>query len=252
MLKKARVVATHPKSHAVDLVMMDDGRRYSGVQVAAGVAGGNVGNVDLPEPTVTDKARPYESRNTGDRDIFALVAFAGEIPFVMGFVYPQVSQMLFDGDAGRNRKIYRHASDVYFTIDEAGNTELHHPSGTYLRIGESTDHDDLAGLDYDKTWKQSKNTDKAVGIAIEVHGGGEKKLSLRIDPEGNMVFSSLGNINITIDQDATIKSNKITLDTPTVDITGDVSVGGDVVASGISLVHHKHPDPQGGQVSEPV
>lgn len=246
MLKMARVVKSHPESHAVDLVMMDDGRRFAGVQVMAGVAGGNVGSVDLPEPSVTDPKKPYDSSNTGVRDMYAAVAFMGGMPLVLGFIYPQVSQALFGGEMGRNRKLYRHASDVYFTIDGAGNTEYHHPSGTYFRIGESGDHENLEEKDYDKIWKQAHNTDKAVTVALELHSGGEKKLSLRIDPLGNVSVTTLGKVNIVVEQDVTLKASKVTIDTPKVEITGDV------VASGISLVHHKHPDPQGEQVGEPV
>lgn len=208
MLRKARVVAVHPESHAVDLIIMDDGRRFSGVQVMAGVAGGDVGSVDLPEPTVTDPQRPFESGNTGQRDMYAIVAFMGEIPVVMGFLYPQVSQALFGGETGRNRKIYRHASDVYFTIDGSGNTELHHPSGTYFRLGEVGDHEDLSGQDYDKIWKQAKNTDKALTVAMELHNGGVKKMSLRIDPDGNVTIDTRGTLTVTADGNVAISSTQ--------------------------------------------
>jgi len=50
-----------------------------------------------------------------------------------------------------------------------------------------------------------------------------------------------------------IAPTKITFDTPLAEFTGDVEVpNGDVTASGISQVHHTHPDPQGGSVGEPT
>ena len=215
MLKMARVVKSHPESHAVDLVMMEDGRRFAGVQVMAGVAGGDVGSVDLPEPSVTDPQKPYESSNTGVRDMYAAVAFMGGMPLVLGFIYPQVSQALFGGEMGRNRKLYRHASDVYHTIDGAGNMELHHPSGAYVRIGQSPEHEDLTGHDYDKIWGIGKNTNKSVHIHIEQAG---KKASIDIDPAGNIHIKNTGTTNYYSKGDIAIKSDThISLIAPRID-----------------------------------
>src|SRR3546814_4397963 len=47
----------------------------------------------------------------------------------------QVCQMLFKD---LERRINRHASDVYSTIDADGNMEVYHPSGTYLQIGRAS------------------------------------------------------------------------------------------------------------------
>jgi hypothetical protein len=212
MIKMARIVKSHSQSHAVDLVMMADGRRYSGVQVLASVAGGDVGSVDLPEPTVTDPNKPFESGNTGKRDMYAAVSFMGDIPMVMGFIHPQVSQTLFGDELGKNRKMYRHASDVSYTIDGQGNTELHHPSGTYIRIGTTPESEDLAGKDYDKIWEKNKNTDTKVHIALGVGNGGESKMSLSIDPDGNVTIATKGTVSIASKGDMTLASEgKMTL-----------------------------------------
>jgi hypothetical protein len=219
MFKVARVVATHPESHAVDVVVMDDNRRLSGVQVLAGMAGGNVGLSDLPEPTVTDPQRPFESSNTNERDIYAVVAFVGAIPLVVGFLYPQVAECLF---ASKNFRVNRHASDVYYTIDGAGNIELAHPSGTYIRIGETLDHVDLTGQDYDQKWKTAKNTDKLPGLRVQVANSGGVKTTFTIDKDGNVAMTTAGTLSMSSAGNMTLHSDG----DMAISATGDINVTG--------------------------
>ncbi|MGR9106761.1 MAG: hypothetical protein ACU843_07495 [Gammaproteobacteria bacterium] len=172
---------------------MRTNRPVSGVQVLSGVAGGDFGSADLPSPIVTDPNDPYNTGHT-ERDIYAVVGYIGDAVIVLGFMFPQVAECLF---ADKNRKIYRHASDVYFTVDSAGNTELAHPSGTYLRIAEAPAHEDLTGLDYDEKWKIDNNTDKLVHVHLDVQNGGESKALISIDPDGNVtVTSNNGDISV--------------------------------------------------------
>lgn len=254
MLSLARVVDTHPESHAVDVVLLDDGRRISGVQVLSGSAGGDFGKSDLAVPASTG----YEAKKTGTRDIYGVVAWISEIPVVIGFLFPQVAQCLF---SDKERMVYRHASDAYMTIDGKGNAEFYHPSGAFIRLGTSGAHEDLTGKDYDKVWKIAKNTGSKVHIHVEQGGG---TASLDIDPAGNIAINHAGNLSVTTGGAATIEvTGDTTLTTPTLTVNGNmvlngsfnqgtgsnggtatmqgpVSVVGDLTADGISLVNHDH------------
>lgn len=206
MFKLARVVATHPESHAVDVVIMDDNRRLGGVQVMSMMAGGDVGSVDLPEPTVTDAKHPFDSGNTGKRDIYALVAFVSrDIPIVIGFLYPQVAQVLF---AEKNLRLNRHASDVYNTVDGLGDMELHHPCGTYVRVANAREHRDLSGQDYDAKWKIGNNTGRAVDVHVEIENGGAHKASLTLTKDGNLKVHTTGYAAVRAEGRASISSGE--------------------------------------------
>jgi len=213
MLYLARVVDIHPESHAVDIVIMDDNRRFAGVQVVSGAAGTNFGINDLAVPD----AIGYEAQNTGTRDIYAVVAFtACGVPLVIGFLYPQISQMLFED---KERMIYRHASDVYVTIDKRGNMEVSHPSGTYLRIGEGPQHDDLTGRDYDKIWKIERNKDSAPNVHLEVGYGGKINAVVDITPDGDVSINNYGGTSIISVGQVYIESQtSIKLKAPRIDL----------------------------------
>lgn len=239
-LRVAKVVRAHPGGHAVDLVFLDDGSRVPAVQVLSTAASTNTGLNDLPQPTMSSEE--YDARETGDRDIYAMVAFMRDMPIVLGFLFPQICQMLF---ADQNRRIMRHASDVYTTIDGEGNTELYHPSGTYLRISTDGAHEDLTGRDYDGKWAIAKNTDKAVHVRLVVANAGVQKASIDIDPAGNITESNVGNlsasvggavavtaggnINATSGAQITLAAaDKIRMTAPQIEIHGDESVRWDV------------------------
>src|SRR3546814_9835326 len=115
--------------------MTDDGSHLAGVQVLGPSASSNTGYNDLPRPATPSSGDPWDLREATDRDVLAGVAYFGPYPVVLGFRYPQVCQMLFKD---LERRINRHASDVYSTIDADGNMEVYHPSGTYLRIGRAS------------------------------------------------------------------------------------------------------------------
>ena len=187
-LKLAKVVKVNPGGHSVDLLFLDDGSRVPGVQVLSESASTNTGLVNMPEPS--GGGWDAGASLTGDRDLIAVVAFYRGLPLVQGFLFPQVCQMLFDR---ANFKVDRHASDVYSTVDNDGNIEVFHPSGTYLRIGESAAHEDLSGQDTDGKWAITKNTGKAVHVQLTIKNGGAQKASLNIDPSGNVTLDHVGN-----------------------------------------------------------
>lgn len=192
MLKLGIVVDIHPEDNAVDLLMLDDGSRVPGVQVMSMSASSNTGLADLTMPD-RPRADKWDPQKSNTRDIIAVVALTGMKPIVLGFLFPQVSQMLF---ADKNRRVFRHASDVYTVIDDDGNVELYHPSGTYFRIGETAAHEDLTGQDYDGQWKISRNTDKAVHVRLRVAAAGTEKANVSITPGGDLSAVVAGDITL--------------------------------------------------------
>jgi hypothetical protein len=265
MLSLARVVAIHPESHAVDLEFMEDGRRIAGVQVMARSAGTNFGLSDLSTPD----GDGFGGSNSGTRDVYAVVGWVREHPFVLGFMFPQVAQCLF---SDKDRMVYRHSSDVYMTVDANGNTELYHPSGTYLRIGSSSGHEDLTGKDYDKLWKIARNTQSAVHVHLSVKNAGSEVASLNIDPSGNVTESNVGNLSAAVGGNLSanvggtadvVSGGNMSLTAPTITLNGTTIINGsltqgkgsnggacsmngpvtvtnDVIAGGVSLINHVH------------
>lgn len=198
-LRLAKVAAVHPEGHSVDLVFLDDGSRIPSVQVMSPGASTNTGVNDLPTPSLPPSGDKWDLLESKDRDLVAVVAFMKRLPIVLGFLYPQVSQMLF---AERDRRVERHASDVYTTVDADGNVELYHPSGTYLRIGTSPAHEDLTGRDLDKKWAIRKNTDKAVHVHLAVANAGVEVASLDVAPNGDVSLEHAGDLTTTTGGDA--------------------------------------------------
>jgi len=256
-LRLAKVVATHPESHSVDLVFCDNGARVPNVPVMSGSASTNSGTVDLPTPTAPKEA--YDPQDTKDRDIYAYVGFANGLPVVIGFKVPEVGQMTFKEE---NRRITRHASDVYTTLDGKGNFEMFHPSGTYFRIGEEPEHEDLAGKDFDGKWEIKNNTDVPIHVHLSVANKGTETASISIDPDGNIKIKHEGDLSLTTAGSMSMEvTGDITSSAATWSHTGAMSVkgnfkvtSGDVTADGVSLKTHKHGGVQtgGGTTGAPV
>lgn len=221
-LRYAKVSRVAPKNR-VDLVFLDDGSVVPGVQVLSTAGTTNTGAVDLAEPT--EKVDAYGIQSTNDRDAFAVVAFMGGLPVVLGFLYPAVCQLMFEE---LNLKIERHASDWYTTVDDAGNYEAAHPSGTFIRIGETPAHRDLTGEDIDGKWAIVRNTDKAVHLNIEVHNAGSKVAQLHITPAGN----------VTLDHDGALVVNAGGAATVTVGGNATVDVAGSLTTEAASWTHN--------------
>lgn len=187
-LRLAKVTGVVPGGYAVDLLFLDDGSRVPAVQVLSPSAATDAGSNFLVAPDTG--ADQWSAVDSGTRDLTAVVSFMQGIPVVLGFLFPQVCQMLFDR---QNFAVKRHPSDVYTVIDDDGNVEVFHPSGTYLRIGESPAHQDLTGQDLDGQWKISKNTGKAVHVQLTIKNAGSQVASLNIDPSGNVTLDHTGN-----------------------------------------------------------
>lgn len=206
MIELGRVLAVHPESASVDVCLVSDGRRLSGVRVMASSASTNTGMADLP--SVEHEAKDDPTKPLGSREMFAVIAFYQGLAVCLGFLHPTVSQLMF---ADKDRMVYRHSSDVYVSIDSGGNTELSHPSGTYLRIGETAAHEDLTGQDFDHKWKIAKNTEKSVHVHLSVKAAGTEVASLNISPGGQVVLSAASDITITSGTHISLQAPRIDL-----------------------------------------
>lgn len=204
-LRKGRIVKVHPGDHSVDIMMVDDGSRLTGVQVATMSGGTRSGVHDLPYPDERDDDKKWDLTDKKDSDAFALVDFVnGRNPVVMGYLFPQINQMNFDE---QGRRLNRHGSDVYSTIDKNGNAEIYHPSGAYIRMGTSPDHEDLTKKDSDKAFEPSRNTDKKIHIHIQQAGN---TASIDIDPDGNVTITNKGNTTVTTDGNTSVQTKGTT------------------------------------------
>lgn len=246
-LRLAKVAETHPEDNSVDIVMVDDGSRYAGAICATPFAAKNSGVSNMPSVTPAG-ADKWDLTVASDDAQLAIVGFLGPTaPIVLGFLFPQVNQVLFKD---KNRRIDRHASDVYTSTDAAGNFELFHPSGTYMRVGTAAEHEDLTGKDFDAKWAIGKNTDKAVFVRLLVANAGAQKAVVTIDPDGNINIDHAGDLTthtagkatLVIDGDlsatvggalsadvtgaATLKAPSVKIDSPATTCTGALTVQG--------------------------
>lgn len=66
-----------------------------------------------------------------------------------------------------------------------------------------------------------------------------------------IVVNSGAEVDVTAPAVKVTASSKVTVDTPTAEFTGDLSVDGDATIGGIDFLQHVHPDPQGGATGVP-
>lgn len=249
-LRKGIVVATHPRDHSVDLVMVDNYARVIGAQVVAPTGSARTGSVKLPE--VRDRADKWDISSQDGQAIIALVDYVGTVPVVTGFLYPQISQMTFDDPA---LEFDRHTSDVIRYTDGKGNSGLLHPSGAYITMGTSPDRRDFSGTNYDKNLAVDRNTDTKPYFRIGMAGN---VIEVTFTPEGKVQLIAQENVEVHCKEAQVIASDGILLDTPLVHITQALHVDGavttnstiksdgDQVAGSISQIGHVHGGVQSG------
>lgn len=219
--RKARVIAVYPGAYAVDVQYLSDRGIAPRVPVmTSGPVTNSTGTVDLPTPDGN-----ADSGYTGLRDMTAVVDLIDGDPVVVGFLHPRVNQLLFDEV---ERRVVRHASDVYTSLDKDGNFEFSHPSGTFFRFGVTPDHEDLAGQNHDQNWAIERNKDKAIHANLEVWNGGVMKAKLHIDPDGNLVQELKGTLSQTVDGAVTQTLKGGVTQNVTGNVTADVSGNVDV------------------------
>lgn len=219
MLRTGIIVETHPEDHSADIVMADDGSRLVGVQISTPNGSSRSGVVDLPKITPKGKDKWDITQRTG-QDMQALVAFVGRNPVVVGFLYPQINQMALKDPLARR---FRHQSDVETLIDGDGNIQITHPGGTYVRIGENPDADSLAGKFADSS-SADRNTGKQVSVRVGMAGG---TAVLTISPDGTVLLTTQQTVTVDAQSDVLVKTpTKVTLDTPLVHCTDQLTVDG--------------------------
>lgn len=223
------MVDTHPEDYSVDLVMLDDGSRIVGAQVMSHNGSARAGSVDLP--SIGKKKDKWDLAERTDNETTAIVATMRGHPVVLGFIYPQVSEMTFDDP---DRRMSRHVSDVYHTIDGKGNVQFGHPAGVYVKIGASPEPDDFSSKNFDKNFAPKRNADTPVAFRY-----GNKDSYFEMLPNGE--------VNIVA------KVVRVTCDGHTTTISADgvhtpdrVVADTDVLGGGISLKTHQHSGVRGG------
>lgn len=232
------VVASYPQGQSVDVLLASDGSRLSNVQVMVPTGSSDSGTVDLPDIGAPVGEDRWIITGPVDRYVRAVIGTISGVPVCMGFLLPQITQMTFDQ---KNRHIHRHPSDVYSTIDGAGNLETYHPSGTYFRIGASGAHEDLTGQDYDKQWAIAKNTGAAVHAHLSVANAGTVVATVDIDPSGNINIQNNGNLTATVGGNmlATVSGTTSINSTGNAEVTAPTITlnGTNIVLNGSTLIN---------------
>jgi hypothetical protein len=234
------VVATYPSGNSIDVLMNSNGARLSNVQVMSPTGSDSTGHVDLPDIgyVLGDPAR-WNPIGPATRYMQAVIEWIEGVPVCMGFLPPQINQTSFDR---KNFHVFRHASDVYKTINAAGDIEEYHPSGSFVRLAASPVHEDLTGQDFDLKWAIKQNTGGAVHWHVTVANAGTVVATLDIDPSGNAALvnsgnttvTTTGNLSATVGGTASITSTgnmeftapQITMNTPTLIATGNQNTSG--------------------------
>jgi hypothetical protein len=140
------------------------------------------------------------------------------------------------------RYVNRLASDVYVSVDQDGNIEVAHPSGTYFRIGETAEHEDLTGKDFNGRWKIRNNTDKAPHVKLSIGSGGEEKASFHIDPSGDLSVSTIGNMTVSGKQ-VSVTAEVVSVAAPESTFAGDLTVTGLLTTAGFAVIgSDDHPE----------
>lgn len=184
-----RVIKTHPHDNSLDVELLYDRSRLTAVPLLSPTMTTSSGRVDMHEP----EGNKFGEKGSATKDCFVALALTDSGFIALGFVASPVNQMAFDR---KNFKVDRHASDVYSTIDNDGNLEVAHPSGTFLRVATSPAHEDLTSQDFDKLWNVTRNKDKPVWLSVQVANAGGVKATLTIDPAGNVALSHAGSLTV--------------------------------------------------------
>ena len=233
------VVATYGSGRCVD-VLMSNGDQLSNVSVMSAHASSTSGSHDLPDIGNPPGDARWNLTQAPERYVRAVMSFIRGVPICLGFVFPQANQITFNQI---NRKIDRHASDAYSTIDQYANTEYYHPSGSYVRWGTSPAHEDLTNLNYQQNWKIAANTGEAPYFNLTVANAANGTVcNIQIDPAGNVAVTNKGNLTVNTAGNAAVnvtgtttvistgaaelKAPTVLIDSPATTVTGSLLVEG--------------------------
>jgi len=233
MLRLANVVATHPGSVSVDLVMLDTSERIFGVQVLSDDMSSDSGSWSVPDVPLPASEASAGQPNVGGRTMLAVCAPLSGRLVVMGFLKPPGGQIAFTEG---NRTIYRHASGGYATWAPDGSYEVYHPSGAYLRMGTGP-HEDLSSKSF-APWASPTGA-AAPTITMQTEGA-----VLTIAPGGAVTLDAPGGEMTCTYQHATMNGpmqiNGVVTTSADVHVGGTLSASVDVVADGVSGKSHVH------------
>lgn len=245
--------------NSYDILMLDNGARLTGVKQLSQNATARSGSTSVLDIPDRGESKWDVSKLKPEECIRACVSAVPGGHVIQGFLPPEVGQMNFKD---RKLQVERHNSDVIRSVDGDGNMEIAHPSGAYIRIGETPDHVDLSGKDVDGKLKVDRNTGRKVHLRVALAGNVVK---LTMTPEGKVTLemdedfdlTAKGDINMKAEGDVNIEAGgKMALKSPS-EITADApkveNPNGDIIASKVSLVQHPHKDtmPQSGSQSGP-
>jgi hypothetical protein len=219
------VVAVYPQGQSIDVLLPDSGSRLTNVQVMVPTGSNSTGMVDLPDPGLPQDDTRWNITNDPKRNIRAVLGSYQGNPICLGFLLPQLGQMTF---AESNRRITRHASDVYSTVDQFGNIELFHPSGTFIRIASNPAHEDLTSQDFDGEWSIANNTATAPYLNVTIANSGTVKATFQVDPAGNVSLTA-PTLNV-------VAEGGITMNGATIDKSGNLGVPGTATIAGEATV----------------
>ncbi len=190
-LRIAQVVAVHADRRTFELVMCDDGQRFSEI-FHAGSATETTGLWDTPAVPRPSLERDAGGMSKHGQTLLAVCGFFKGRPVILGFLPPMGSQMQFAED---NRTVWRHQSGTYATVAPDGSLEVFNPGGhgAYLRIGQG-DHQDLAPLAHHGNWSlPSGAAPCTITLGMNSAAGNFK---LVIAPNGDTTITTDGKVTV--------------------------------------------------------
>jgi hypothetical protein len=205
-IRMARVTHVHPEGQKMEVIFLDTGDYGRDVQLMTPYGGTDFGlTTGVPAPEEEGHDPNTEPWDPNVRHINCVVATCGGIHICLGFLYPQCTHMAFTKGQDKNRLIERHTSDFVRTISDAGDMDMVHPAGAFLRIGNGTKPDNLAGRDFDGVWQIKHNTGGAVTITLSnSSGNGGGKTSMAMTPEGNIEINTSHDVTIVSERDVKV------------------------------------------------
>lgn len=212
-----KVIKLYPEANMVD-VMLFDGTVFKQVQVMVSTASSRSGTSGLPLPVQKNdqfrKDRPLATSrlNEGESDVFAVLGFVGGCnirPLVFGFLFPEENELLCDvsqeGNEDGTMFLWKHESNVYFRVakgstkDKTPEIEISHPSGFFLKIGNSITRTTISNYDEKLRKFKCKNPDNdSNDPAPIVHLSHPSGTYLTIDAAGKVTVYAVGDMEKTV------------------------------------------------------
>lgn len=265
-LRIGKVIATHYERNTIDVFMENGGGIMYNVPVVNAFAGTSVGVQELPilntvakrgsrviladsDSTPTDNLYHLQTLSPTKTDLddpshnysYAVIGMVDEQygkvqPICVGFIFPELNQMLFNPDSPPQQAsavvqsavkklkgafLHRTSSDVYWTVDSDGNMEWAHPNGTFFRIAEHPTvaedgviHVDLSKANNKATDSDGNSTNAAWNTSLKKGSDGNLNSSRQLYCHLEVVTAK-GTVLLDIDK----QTGNVTIKTP-VDVSG--------------------------------